>query len=184
MQSALTVEASVLHTLTVIKAISYFSNVFFLAPAISTFTTSIRICLLFPFHPQWLGENKTKKKQPNLFICKTYCSLCMIRSFWESSSSLQAEDFRKEVCSSWDPSNSFYTLFPLNSFCFTTFMCMCLSVCACATVKSHIAKARHSLSMTSQRQEYQLNPVCRSVGIPALGAWSSSWSLCLNCSCQ
>lgn len=115
LQPAVTVKAGVLHTLTVIKAISHFSNVFFLAPAISTFTTSIKICLLFPFHPQWLEENKTKqtkKKQPNLIICKAYCSLHMMRSFWGSCSSLQAEDFKKEVGSSSDPSRfSLYTFF-------------------------------------------------------------------------
>lgn len=147
--------------LTVIKAINHFSNVFFLAPATSIFTRTIKICLLFPFYPL-SGLKKTKQKSSqNLIIYKMYSySVHMMRSLWESCSSLLAEDPKEEVGSgpSW----------------FSPYICCCkiapvspifpLCVCVCAMEKAHTAKHLHGthiivLSVTSQRQGNELIPV-------------------------
>lgn len=95
---AATVKDSVLNMLTIIKAISHFANVVFLAPATSIFTRSVKISLLFPFF-SFSGLKKMKQKSSqNLIIYKiNFYSLHTMRSLWESYSSLLAEDPEGQV---------------------------------------------------------------------------------------
>lgn len=141
---------SVLTTLTIIKAINHFSNVFFLAPATSIFTRSIKICLLFTFSAL-SGLKKTKQKSSkSLIICNMYSYFTQ----WDHSERAVPVSWLKIPGKRWAQAlhYSVHTFVVVKCIYFTSFVCACVH----AMEMAHRGKCLHStnvtvLPMTSQR---------------------------------